>query len=299
MFSNEMEKYIKFNRQTKESTKGIELTPELILQARDKTNEMLGDIPTPKDIEYYEHEINGISGEFYKFTSERNESLNNKIVLFIHGGGFATASVASRRYLCTTALYYANMDGFSIEYSQYPEVQHPTAMTECIKVYKGLIEMGYKPENIYLLGESAGAALALTMTHYLKDNNEPLPGKICLHSPVVNINYEYESRKTRADRDPVIQSNINNQIDYFANSDSFSPYVSAIFGDFKGFPQLNINVGTEEVLWDDTMELEKKCKDADVDVSVKVWDGLFHVFPMFPTPESETALKYTGEFFAK
>jgi acetyl esterase/lipase len=299
MFSNEMEKYIKINKQIKESTRGMELTPELILQSREKSNEMLGAIPTPNDIKYYEHEINGISGEFYQFTSERKEILNNKIVLFIHGGGFATGSVSSRRYLCTKALHYANMDGFSIEYSQYPESQHPTAMKECIEVYKGLIETGYKPENIYLLGESAGAVLALTMTHYLKDNNEPLPGKISVYSPVVNINYEYESRKTRDNRDPIIHGNINDQIDYFANSDSLNPYVSPIFGDFKGFPQLNINVGTEEVLWDDTMELEKKCKDADVDVSVKIWNGLFHVFPMYPTPESETALKYTGEFLAK
>lgn len=300
MLSKQIQEYIKTNRQVKESIKGIELTPELLLQSRGMVDQMLGSIPVPENIEYQQTKISDIPGEFYKYTGNRDETLNDKVVLFIHGGGFATGSVTSRRYLCTTALNYAELDGFSIEYSQYPEVKHPTALNECIKVFKDLQDKGYSPENIYLYGESAGALLALTMTHYLKDHSEPLPGKICIYSSPINLKDDYDSRADREDRDPILSGKIREQLTYFSPEEDFeSPYISPVFGDFTGFPEIKINVGTEEVLWDDCIELKRKCEEAGVKVTLRIWDELFHVFTMFPTPESELALKEDGEFLRK
>lgn len=51
-------------------------------------------------------------------------------------------------------------------------------------------------------------------------------------------------------------------------------------------------------MWDDAVQLADKAKEAGVDVTLKVWDDLFHVFTLFPAPETDEALKYNGEFLA-
>ena len=57
-----------------------------------------------------------------------------------------------------------------------------------------------------------------------------------------------------------------------------------------------VNVGTEEVLFDDSMELKRLCEEAGVDITVRVWKGMFHSFCIFPLPETEEALKEIGAF---
>lgn len=170
-----------------------------------------------------------------------------------------------------------------------------------MKVYQGLLDQGYLSENIYLYGESAGAMLCLSVSHYLRDNGIPMPGKICVYAPAVNIQDNYDSRHLRDHRDPVIISNVNEQLSgYFPERfDRTDPYISAIYGDFDKFPPIRINVGSEEVLFDDSVELYTKCKEAGVNVELKIWENLFHVFTMFPTPESEKALKEDADFFNK
>lgn len=47
--------------------------------------------------------------------------------------------------------------------------------------------MGYQPENICLLGESAGGNLCLALPLSLKDHGMELPGAIALVSPAVKM----------------------------------------------------------------------------------------------------------------
>jgi monoterpene epsilon-lactone hydrolase len=299
MFSQEMEKWIQVNREAKRATKNVELTPELCLGARASFDQMLGSIPVPECIDVQPETINGVSGETYHYNGDRPAGLNDKIILFIHGGGFATGSVASRRYLCVTTLKYAKMDAFSMEYTQFPEGVFPEGLVDAMRAFRGLQEKGYRPENIYLYGESGGAMLCLALTLHLMDHKKALPGKVAVFSPVTNVITENESRVTREERDPIIQGYINDQLDgYFSEYEKQSKYVSSINADFEGFPKLLVNVGTEEVLWDDSFLLVEKAKAAGVDAELKPWEGLFHVFTMFPAPETEEALQFNAAFFS-
>ncbi len=300
MLSKEMQQWIQSNRESKQATKGMAFTPELVLGARAGLDQWLGSFPVPEEIEVCETEINGIRGEMYHYRNECNEELNDKIILFIHGGGFMTGSVASRRFMFTTAAKYAKMDGFSMEYTQFPEGEHPEELVDAIRGYKGLLAKGYRPENIYLMGESGGAMICLMLALYLKDHKKEMPGGICLFSPPANLVEENPSRTERDERDPMIQSNVNEQLkDFFSDYDLHSKYVSTVNADFTGFPRMLINVGTEEVLFDDCVQLADKAKNDGVNVELKIWDKLFHVFTIFPAPETEEALAYCGSFLAE
>lgn len=293
--SKQMQELIKSQRVGKNLTRHVPLTPKITLAFRKLIDKQCKDLSLPDNMTMEIKTIGGRKGEWYEYTKENSHP--DKVVLCLHGGGFMTGSPRTRRYYFTRVLAAAKMNGFSASYRQYPEAKYPAPLRDALEAFKGLVKIGYKPENIYLVGESAGSVLCLTMTEFLKKHHQPLPGKIEVFSPPVNFVDEYPSRKLRDKRDPVIVGNINQQLGfYFSKYDRHSPYISAIYGDFHDFPTMHIDVGSEEVLHDDAIALEKKCKESGVNVSLTEWQGCFHSFIMFPSPEAEQATKKIGEF---
>lgn len=295
MLSKEVKKVIQNLREVKEESKGKEITAASVYKDRENINKIWGDMPLEDNIRVEKINEEMVKGEFYHFDDNDPEKQKKSVLLFIHGGGFSTGSVLSRRHLYTGILQHAKMDAFSVKYGQWPEAVHPTALNDCVKAYRWLIEKGYSNENIHFFGESAGAMLTLTTILYLKDQGEPLPESACVFSPVAGQDIDLESHSSREERDPMIS--YESIIPYYEEADFSSPYVSPGYGDFKGFPKLSIHLGSEEVLYDDAILIKDVCEKADVDVSLKVWDQLFHVFPLFPCPETDVALEEIGNFF--
>jgi acetyl esterase/lipase len=71
--------------------------------------------------------------------------------------------------------------------------------------------------------------------------------------------------------------------------------------ELTGFPPLLIQVGSEEVLLDDSQRLADKARAAGVEVELEVADGLPHVYQYFASflPEGRAAIERTGEFVRK
>ena len=72
---------------------------------------------------------------------------------------------------------------FAIDYSLSPESNFPKAIDETISSYNALLERGFKNENIYFGGDSAGGNLTLVSTLKLQELNQKLPSKLFLLSP--------------------------------------------------------------------------------------------------------------------
>jgi phosphinothricin tripeptide acetyl hydrolase len=74
------------------------------------------------------------------------------------------------------------------------------------------------------------------------------------------------------------------------------PSASPVFEDLTGLPPLLIQVGTAEVLLDDSRALAERACAAGVDVVLEEWDELFHVFHNFARilPEAMEAIERIG-----
>ena len=86
--------------------------------------------------------------------------------------------------------------------------------------------------------------------------------------------------------------------DYVKDADPKNPYISPVFGDFKGFPPMLIQVGSYEMLLSDSVTVAEKAKKAGVKVKLSIYKGMFHVFQMGlrMMPESKEAWKEVEEF---
>jgi monoterpene epsilon-lactone hydrolase len=274
-----------------------ELTLEAAMAGRNMVDEMTKNYIVPDCIRIEQE--TAVPGEWMFYDEQDTQKDKGKILLFMHGGGFNCGTVFSRRNIACGILETAKADGFSVDYRQCPEYKYPAALEDGVAAYQMILERGYKPENIVVFGESAGTTLGLALILWLKDHDMQVPGGICVFSPCMDTTEEehYDSRTSRKDREPMLRIARHGLADFYCEPEETRlPYVCPCFGDFSGFPKISIHVGTEEVLYDDAIILAEKCKAANVEVSLKIWDGLYHVFPLFPMPESEIALRLIGEF---
>ncbi len=298
MISKEAQGFVEMMRKLKSESSDREDTPEGVLATRKMLDGNWGAMPIPENVKLTKVDTDKVKGEMVTYDDNDDDKMRGHILMFIHGGGFMTGSVISRRSMCLGIVENAKMDAFSVAYSQWPEATHPAALNDCLAAYEWLLEKGYDADKIHFFGESAGAMLTLTSILYLKDQGKPLPGSACVFSPVGGFGESLKSHTEREERDPMIT--FKKKIPYYgdmSDEEMKSPYLSPRYGNYEGFPKLKIHVGTEEVLFDDAMLIEKLCKDAGVDVSVRIWEELFHVFILFPCPETEAAIKEIGEFF--
>ncbi len=132
------------------------------------------DIEIFKDIPYAK--IKGIDPNltsldiYTPITSE-----NYPVIVFIHGGTWSLGDKGSLSYK-TTAFTKANFVYVSINYRLSPDIIHPIHAGDVAKaiiwIHRHISDYGGDPQNIFLLGHSAGghlAALVATDEYYLKD----------------------------------------------------------------------------------------------------------------------------------
>ena len=296
MLSKEITGAIEMLRKGKEENKGKIMTPEAALADRKQIDGILGSLPLREGISIEKIVTDDVTGEFYRLVGNDPEKRRGKVLLFLHGGGFINGSVLSRRKLCHDIMARAKSDAFSVEYGQWPESEHPRALNDCVAAYDWLLERGYRAGDIQFFGESAGAMLTLTTLLYLRDQGRDLPDRALVFSPVAGQDMKLPSHWEMEEKDPMIS--YEPVVPYYEHADFLSPYVSPGYGDFKGFPPLSIHAGSEEVLVDDSRLIYDLCREAGVEVSLKIWDGLFHVFPLFASPESDRAIEEIGRFFS-
>jgi len=100
-----------------------------------------------------------------------------RILINVHGGGFAWCADACR-YLESTPI--AATGGFkviSIDYRQAPEAVFPAASEDVAAVYRELLK-SYKPSQIGIYGCSAGGALSAQAAAWLPAHGLPQAGAI-------------------------------------------------------------------------------------------------------------------------
>jgi acetyl esterase/lipase len=76
------------------------------------------------------------------------------------------------------------------------------------------------------------------------------------------------------------------------------PLASPLYAELHGLPPLLIHVGQDEILRDDSTQVTEKIKASGGEVTLKVWEGMWHVFQMqsATVPEAQQAVNEIGRF---
>ena len=196
-------------------------------------------------------------------------------LLYIHGGGFTLGSGMDAGPLLGHFLTATNLEGYSVDYALAPAAKFPVAINQCVSFYKGLLGKGYK--TIVVGGESAGAAMTLSLMFALKAENLLMPAALWCSSPLDNIRFDLEELFHRDmftdSADMILES-------YVGDADVRDPRLSPIYGDFSDFPPTFIQAGSRESLSAGALRLVDKLVRAGNDVRFTFGKGMPHTFAM-------------------
>ncbi len=253
-------------------------------------------VPLPPGTQVEKVSVNGIPAEWISLPDADTE----RVLLYLHGGAYALGSCDSHRDLVARISASSGIRALLIEYRLAPEHVFPAGLDDALSAYHWLLANGVKPEHIIIGGDSAGGGLALALLLTLKKNDEPLPAGAALLSPWTDLVGTGESRTTRAEADPWISAPAIQFVVglYTGEEDAHNPLISPVYADLSGLPPLCIHVGNDEVLRDDSIHIAEHAQAAYVEVQLTVWEGMWHVFPVFAhvLPEGQQAIEQIGAF---
>ena len=232
----------------------------------------------------------------------KEEQNREKIILQLHGGGYVGAM--RNAYRMFAGLYNEVSRGMSvltIDYRVAPEHPYPAALLDAYAAYLWLLDQGWFSEQIILAGDSAGGGLAMALCHYLRDQGKEMPCGIVAMSPWTDLTASGESYDTNYEKDPLFGKTRDSLIynkEYVGSHDPMDAYISPLFGDFRGFPPMLIQVGSYEMLLSDSVDVAAKARGQGVKVRLSIYEGMFHIFQMAAKllPESRKAWAEIARF---
>ncbi|MHA1259783.1 MAG: alpha/beta hydrolase [Candidatus Heimdallarchaeaceae archaeon] len=250
----------------------------------------------PKELEVKEEVIDGIKGEWV-YTKE---CVNDRTILYLHGGSYISGSIKTHRALAANLAKVTKAKALIIDYRLAPENPFPAAIEDANAVYKWLTKEKKIPaKKIIIAGDSAGGGLTVATLLSIKEEGMELPAAAILFSPWVDLTLSGKTIKEKRKIEPLLtEEELRQAAEMYLNGEEKNnPLASPVYAELKKLPPLIIQVGTSEILLDDSIRLAEKAEEEGVKVYLDVWEKMIHGFQMFSKylPESKKALEKVGK----
>lgn len=208
-----------------------------------------------------------------------------RVILYLHGGAFVAR-------LARAAQAAALMPHYRLA----PENPFPASPDDAMAAYRWLLASGYAGREIVVAGDSAGGNLALGLLQRIVHEGLPVPSCAVALSPLTDATFSGESVRRNDGLDPMFTARGFETLSRFVAPDDAIrtwPLASPLFGDMAGLPPLLLQVGSSELLLDDSVRFAQRHPGA----KLQVWHDMPHVFPLFDfLPESKAALGQIVQF---
>lgn len=215
-----------------------------------------------------------------------------KTIIYFHGGGYVLGSPeTSLGFL--TQLSKASKNVICVpDYPKSPEERYPKAQIESLSFVKEMIETH---GNLILMGDSAGAALVLSVYHGLTIDERKCVFGAILISPWIEPLATSGSINYNSDNDIGDRTFVTNCYQLYLGDRSERAEFPMTFDatNIPTLPKTFIGVGTAEILVEQSRELKDNLTNVGSEVSFKLYQNMFHTFWNHPSsiPEASQLIK--------
>lgn len=154
------------------------------------------------------------------FLPRKKEIDDKHLLLFFHGGGWATESIDTYARACNLLAYETDCVVVAVEYRLAPEHKYPIPLEDCYAVAKALftgeLVDNLNPESITIIGDSAGGNMAAAVSLMARDRGDFFPKNQILIYPATCLEYE----------NPPFRSVYENGSDYILTMGKMKDYVN-------------------------------------------------------------------------
>lgn len=221
-----------------------------------------------------------------------NSRSDERIVLYLPGGGYVEQPLTWHWHFLHNLREQLNCTVFVPIYPKAPDNQYTAAIESVLKVYQHILKIA-KPENMVIMGDSAGGGLSLAFAQYLLEQELPQPKDIILLSPWLDITLNNPQVLAMIDKEPMLNWDMLVEAGkrYAGETPRTHYLVSPIHGEIKNLGKISLFIGTHEFFLPDARKFREKAARQSVDINYFEYPKMNHVFPVFPIPEAKKALK--------
>lgn len=211
-------------------------------------------------------------------------------ILFVHGGSYVSGFDAFHITFLTRLANRLGVNILAPDYNPAPYGTAADAFRQITALYTQFRELN-PHEKVILMGDSAGAGMALGLALDWAAKKIPAPEGIIAVSPWVDVNLSNPEIEAYTERDPMLVADTL-RIDAREWADAWSmsdPRISPAFGDLKLLKdsQVTIFVGTDEILFPDVTDFATCLTSAGVRTKLHVGEKMIHDYPFLPLPEAK------------
>ncbi|MBS0421421.1 MAG: alpha/beta hydrolase [Proteobacteria bacterium] len=205
--------------------------------------------------------------------------------LYLHGGGWTLFSLDTHDRIMREYAARSGAVVIGVDYSLSPEVRFPRAIDETLAVVRWLQRegptLGINPNRLALGGDSAGAAMTVSVGLKLRDWGEPGTLRaMVLNYGCFDAGCASESFKRYGQGgylwDPgEMQAFWSN---YLGNTDPLDPLAAPLHADVRGLPPAFLAIPECDVMHDESVAMGNKLRAAGVPAQTVIYPGATHSF---------------------
>ena len=221
-----------------------------------------------------------------------------RAILYLHGGAFTAGGLEYAQGFGGMLALETGRAALCTAYRLAPENPYPAALEDAMTAYRFILTR-FQARDIALVGESAGGGLCLSLAMRIRDEGLPMPGRLAAISPWGDLSGQPQP-EGKPQKDPVLsRESLARSAGMYLNGHSpLDPYVSPVYGDFRGLPQSLIIAGGDEILLQDAVRLADSLRGAGVSCALHVEEGMWHAYPLYPVPEARDAQALLRDFLS-
>ncbi|WP_409977598.1 alpha/beta hydrolase fold domain-containing protein [Bradyrhizobium sp. SZCCHNR3117] len=200
-------------------------------------------------------------------------------IIYLHGGGYVLGSSRSHRHVASEICRLTRCLVVVPDYSRAPEHQFPIAADEVVSVL-GEASCRWPDLPLVLMGDSAGAGLAIAAAIRARCEPNLQACAIVAISPWVDLTCSGPRYAAGASHDRSLNPQRLKAFAgfYCGNTHPTHPLISPLFSSLHQLPPMLIQVGRDEILYDEALAFAHKLEAHDGQVSLEVWDDVVHAW---------------------
>jgi len=213
------------------------------------------------------------------WTLKAKQNVSEKAILYIHGGAYVW-NISKYNWRLTEELLTKTNTTFVIpDFPLAPSAKYEDSYKYINEVYQDMLTE-FLPENIIIMGESAGGGFTLGFVMRLRNENRPQPNQVILLSPWLDVTMSNKDiiEVDKKDKFLGIKGLQLAGESYVGNLDLKDYRVSPIFGDFSDLPTISIFIGTHDLFVADARKLKSITEKSNIGINYFEYPKMFHAW---------------------
>ncbi|MCF6390449.1 alpha/beta hydrolase [Mycobacterium sp. MBM] len=226
----------------------------------------------------------------------------DRVIIYFHGSALVTLGLNSHRRFASTLSAATGARVLNVGYRLAPQASIEEAVEDGLDAYRHVVALGIAPSRIVLAGDSAGGLIAADTALAIRDAGLTVPAGQVLLSALTSADMDLKYRALREHTDVLFPfMTVKFIYDVFAtvNGTREVPVMPAE-SNSAGLGPFLLQIGTNEMLRNDTFVLADQLTAAGVPVWVQVWDKAMHMFQLTSdiNPDARRAVAEIASFVA-